>query len=128
VEIIHGYADSNGIFVDAAIDADVAGIVFAGVGDGNGSSRTLNALKKAVEKDIKIVISSRTGSGVVYRNSEYDFDTYDFISADNLSSQKARILLMLIKNKTEKTIPTGHKSSIVLRRQIIRWSLNLFNK
>jgi pimeloyl-ACP methyl ester carboxylesterase len=37
-------------------------------------------------------------------------------------------LSQLIKNKTEKTIPTGHKSSIVLRRQIVRWSLNLFNK
>jgi len=100
VEIIHGYADSNEIFVDAAINAGVDGIVFAGVGDGNGSSVTLNALKEAVEKNISVVISSRTGSGIIHRNSEYDFDEYDFISADNLNPQKARILLMLALTET----------------------------
>ena len=103
VEIIYGYADSNEIFVDAAINGGVDGIVFAGVGDGNSSSVTLNALKEAVEKNIAVVISSRTGSGIVYRNSEYDFDEYDFISSDNLNPQKARILLMLALTETDST-------------------------
>jgi poly(3-hydroxyalkanoate) synthetase len=34
----------------------------------------------------------------------------------------------LLKNKTVKIIPTGHKSSIIMRRQIVRWCLNLFLK
>ena len=101
VEIIYGYADSGCLFVDAAIEAGVDGIIFAGVGDGNGTTKTLNALKSAAEKGVVVVISSRTGSGIVYRNSEYDFDAYQFISANNLNAQKARILLMLALTKSE---------------------------
>jgi len=101
VEIIYGYADSDDLFVDAAIEAEVDGIIFAGVGDGNGTTKTLEALKSAAEKGIAVVISSRTGSGIVYRNSEYDFDAYQFISANNLNAQKARILLMLSLTKTK---------------------------
>jgi len=101
VEIIYGYADSGCLFVNAAIEAGVEGIIFAGVGDGNGTTKTLEALKSAAEKGVAVVIASRTGSGIVYRNSEYNFDAYGFISANNLNAQKARILLMLSLTKTE---------------------------
>ena len=101
VEIIYGYADSGDLFVAAAIEAGVDGIIFASVGDGNGTAKTLAALKSAAEEGVVVVISSRTGSGIVYRNSEYDFDAYRFISANNLNPQKARILLMLALTKTE---------------------------
>jgi len=101
IEIIYGYADSGSLFVNAAIEAGVDGLIFAGVGDGNGTIETLEALTSAAKKDITVVISSRTGSGMVYRNSEYDFDTYRFISANNLNAQKARILLMLSLTKTK---------------------------
>lgn len=104
VEIIYGYADSGRIFVDAAIAADVDAIIFAGVGDGNVSTKTLEALKTATEKGLKVCISSRTGSGIVYRSSEYDFESYDFIAADNLSPQKARILMMLALTKSRQTM------------------------
>jgi pimeloyl-ACP methyl ester carboxylesterase len=33
----------------------------------------------------------------------------------------------LLPNKTVKNIPTGHKSSIVLRRRILKWSMQFFN-
>jgi len=101
VEIIYGYADSGDLFVAAAIEAGVDGIIFASVGDGNGTAKTLAALKSAAEEGVVGVISSRTGSGIVYRNSEYDFDAYQFISANDLNPQKARILLMLALTKTE---------------------------
>lgn len=101
IEIIYGYADSGSLFVDAAIEAQVDGIIYASVGDGNAPSETLESLQEAAEKGIKIVVSSRTGSGIVCRDAEYDFEQYDFISADNLSPQQARILLMLALVKSD---------------------------
>ena len=102
VEIIYEYASSDGAMLDKAINLkDIQGIVFAGMGDGNISGPDRNLLQKAREKNIVIVRSSRTGSGTVTYDYVQNLDTkLGLIPADNLSPQKARILLMLalIKN------------------------------
>ena len=50
-----------------------------------------------------IVRSSRVGQGLVARNGEANDDPLDFVVADTLSPQKARILLMLALTRTSNT-------------------------
>lgn len=94
VPIIYAYVDSNEIVVDALVEAGVAGIVSAGVGRGHQSPKTMASLQRARERGIVIVRSSRVENGLVTRNPEID-DRYDFLAANDLNPQKARILLML---------------------------------
>jgi L-asparaginase len=57
-------------------------------------------LIKASKAGVIITRSSRLGSGFVVPNNEINDDKYGFVTADNLSPQKARILLMLSLTKT----------------------------
>jgi L-asparaginase/Glu-tRNA(Gln) amidotransferase subunit D len=50
-----------------------------------------------------IVRASRVGQGIVARNGEANDDQLDFVVADTLNPQKARILLMLALTKTNNT-------------------------
>ena len=59
------------------------------------------ALAAASKKGVFVVRSSRTGSCMVARNGEVNDDALGFIAADNLNSQKARILLMLALTATQ---------------------------
>ena len=95
VEILYGYGGSNRSQVDRAVAAGASGIVFAGAGNGSLSDSSKAALAEAVKKGVVVVRSSRTGSGIVTRNGEVADDALGFVAADNLSPQKARILLML---------------------------------
>jgi len=103
VAAILGLAGSRGISVDVAVAAGVKGLIYAGAGDGSVSKYVLPTLEDARKKGIIVVRSSRTGSGAVERNGEVDDDKYDFVTADNLTPQKARILLMLALTKTTDT-------------------------
>ncbi|MFZ2956917.1 MAG: asparaginase [Candidatus Ozemobacteraceae bacterium] len=95
VDIFYGYGGSNRDAVDRAVAAGVQGIVHAGTGNGSLSDSTKAGLADAVKKGVFVVRASRTGSGIVTRNGEVRDDDYGFVTADNLSPQKARILLML---------------------------------
>ena len=75
----------------------------AGVGDGSLPNRVRPALVNARAKGIVIVRASRVGAGIVARNGEANDDQLDFVVADNLNPQKARILLMLALTKTSDT-------------------------
>ncbi|MFI5335855.1 MAG: L-asparaginase 2, partial [Opitutales bacterium] len=80
--------------------AGAAGIVIAGVGDGNMTSAALTAATAAAKAGVAIVRSSRTGGGVIERNIEVDDDQAGFIAAEELNPQKARVLLMLGLTRT----------------------------
>lgn len=101
VEIVYGYANASPLPINALVDAGVIGIVSAGVGNGNFYPDVEQALTIARSKSVVVVRSSRVGSGHVLRNSEVNDDKLDFIAADDLSPQKARILLMLALTKTK---------------------------
>ena len=101
VDIIYGYADASSAPVKALVDSGVRGIINAGVGNGNLYPDVEQALTVARSKGVVVVRSSRVGSGHVLRNSEVNDDKLDFIAADDLSPQKARILLMLALTKTQ---------------------------
>jgi len=90
VGIVYGHQNDGGFMYDAAVAHGARGIVVAGVGAGSESLLTLPSIKKAVDKGVVVVRSSRTGSGYVPEDP-----AYIGLLGDNLNPQKARILLML---------------------------------
>jgi L-asparaginase len=104
VNIVYGYANMNRIPVDAFVAAGDKGLVHAGTGNGSLARPAVeSALVDARRKGLIVVRASRIGNGIVARNGEADDDKLDFVVADNLNPQKARILLMLALTKTNDT-------------------------
>ncbi|WP_148717009.1 type II asparaginase [Chitinolyticbacter meiyuanensis] len=103
VDIVYGYANAKRTPIDAFVAGGDAGLVHAGTGNGSLATPVKEALKEARAKGVVIVRSSRTGSGITARNGEANDDELDFVAADNLNAQKARILLMLALTKTRDT-------------------------
>jgi L-asparaginase len=103
VEIAYGFENVSRTTVDALAASGVDGIVYAGVGDGNPSELTEQALGDARSKGILIVRSARVGNGIVARNNEVNDDKRDFVVSDTLNPQKARILLTVALTKTKDT-------------------------
>ena len=94
VEIIFAHQDIDGAVVRDAIKRGAKGLVIATFGNGNVGSALQDELKFALENGVAIVRSSRTGSGVVSAD-ESGIALANFILADNLNPQKARILLLI---------------------------------
>jgi L-asparaginase/glutamin-(asparagin-)ase len=103
VDIVYGYANVGPVAVDAFMAAGAKGIIHAGVGDGSLAAKMLPALKAARAKGAIVVRASRVGQGILARNGEANDDELDFVAADTLNPQKARILLMLALTKTTDT-------------------------
>ena len=99
VKIIYGHAGDDELFVDAAINAAVDGIVYAGTGNGSVHMNAEKAFERATAKGIVVVRSSRVAGGTVIPAGQFYIDNY-FVDGDNLSPQKARILLQLALTKT----------------------------
>ncbi len=103
VEIVYGYANVGPVAVDALMAAGAKGIVHAGVGNGSLAAKVKPALVAARAKGAVVVRASRVGQGILARNGEANDDELDFVAADTLNAQKARILLMLALTKTSST-------------------------
>lgn len=94
VEITYSYAGATRGLIDAVVTSgNYAGIVTAGTGAGLISPSELAGLRDASNAGLIVVRSSRVGNGRVLPVAPYEKD--NFVSADNLLPQKARILLML---------------------------------
>src|SRR5699024_1145355 len=90
---------AKGDLINSIIDTkNYQGIVIAGTGAGLMSPVEKAALLKAQKSGMFIVRSSRVGSGRVTETN--NFANSNFIEGDNLSPQKALLLLIisLIKN------------------------------
>ena len=98
VDIVYSFAGADGLLVDAVADAGVPGMVAGGLGSGGSPPKFMAALRKAMERGVKVVVATQTGNGRVMRTRR--FDEAGYIAADNLSPKKARILLMLALTKT----------------------------
>ena len=103
VDVAYAYANVGAVAVEALVNAGARGLVHAGVGNGSLPAKTKPALVAAREKGVIVVRSSRVGQGIVARNGEANDDQLDFVAADTLSPQKARILLMLALTRTDNT-------------------------
>lgn len=94
VEIIYSYAGATGKLINyIAKSGKYRGVIMAGTGAGRFSPEEDEALHKASKYGLSIVRCSRVESGRII-----DIDHYSplqAINGDNLTPQKARILLML---------------------------------
>lgn len=97
VDIVYAHAGMDGRLIERLVEGEgaSAGLVLAGVGDGNATDAAIAALSHAAGRGVAVVRASRTGSGLVGRAVEVDDARLGFVAAGELSPQKARILLML---------------------------------
>lgn len=95
VDIIEAYENMDGALIEAAAAAGAKGIVVAGVGNGNMTQAALDALAAQSKKGIVCVRSSRVVTGRVGRNVEVDDDELNLVASEDLSPQRARVLLRL---------------------------------
>ena len=105
VAIVYSHAGAKGDLIDYIVQSNnYHGIVIAGTGAGLMSPDEKKALIKAENSGIFVVRSSHVGNGRVTETN--NFKSTQFISSDNLSPQKARILLMvsLLKYQNPKKI------------------------
>lgn len=101
VEIVAMYGGADGAALRSAVDRGVRGIVVQALGMGNMNAPMFEAVKYALSKNVPVVVSTRVYNGRVLPS--YGFvgggkTTFDAgaVMADDLSPQKARILLMLL--------------------------------
>ncbi|PZC50532.1 MAG: L-asparaginase [Chloroflexi bacterium] len=92
VDTYYAVAGGSPFTVDALAEAGVDGIAVAGTGGGYATG-AMDALANAAKKGIAVVATTRAGAGRVIPTSM--FRERGIIAGDNLSVQKARILLML---------------------------------
>src|SRR5215217_5476583 len=106
VEIVTNYAGADGLMLQSAmVSGKVDAFVIAGLGLGGVSSAMFDVIEQARQKDIPIVISTRVPTGRVFalsatKGSPLALRRIGCVWADNLSPQKARVLLMLALTKT----------------------------
>jgi L-asparaginase len=106
VDIVYMYADAPSDQLDLLISKKVDGIVIAGVGNGNFNKAYTEAVKRAVAAGIIVCRASRTPSGRVVLHDEINDEQLGTIVSDDLTPQKARVLLMLglTKSKDKKQL------------------------
>ncbi len=93
VDVSYSYGGVDGTAVRAFVAAKAKGIVAASFAPGMSHPDEVAALEEAVRQGVSVVVSTRAGSGRVTQRKA--MNDRGFIAADNLNSQKARILLML---------------------------------
>ncbi|MBZ4652945.1 MAG: L-asparaginase [Peptococcaceae bacterium] len=100
VEIIKFYAGADEKFFLAAIEQGVKGLIVEGVGLGNVNEPFYRGIRKAREKGLEVVITSRCSYGRVvpkygYPGGGLSLENLGVIFGGHLSSPKARLLLMM---------------------------------
>jgi L-asparaginase len=93
VDILYSYTGGDDVLARAAVDAGARGIVSAGFAPGSPTADEAGALREAAAAGVVVVQSTRAGSGRVPPTSELAAN--GFVGADDLTPQKARILLAL---------------------------------
>jgi L-asparaginase len=100
VDILYANSDMSADLIDAAVKLGAKGLVMAGVGDGNMTTKALDALTRAAKAGVVCVRSSRVPSGRTWRNSEINDDKLGLVASGELIPSKSRVLLKLALMKT----------------------------
>ena len=98
VDVLYSVAGGDGVAVRAFLAAGAQGIVAAAFAPGFTTPAEREALAAAIAAGCTVVLSSRAMSGRSFPAARYRAD--GFLNADNLTPQKARILLMLALTRT----------------------------
>ncbi|MGY4816312.1 asparaginase [Pseudomonas chlororaphis subsp. piscium] len=102
VEIAYGYGNVGDTAYKALAQSGAKAIIHAGTGNGSVSSRVVPALQELRKEGVQIIRSSHVNAGgFVLRNAEQPDDKYDWVVANDLNPQKARILAMVALTKTQ---------------------------
>ena len=106
VALIKAYAGMNADIIDAVVDLGYKGIVIEAFGRGNLPEWVVPSVKRAIEKGVVVVISSRCYMGRVLGDYAYvgggkNLEEAGAIFSYDLRGIKARILLMLLLGKYE---------------------------
>jgi len=106
VDVAYGYAGADGTAIRAYAAAGARGIVYAGFAPGMTTPDDFDALKAAIQSGIAVVLSTRAGSGRVVIGTR--LREAGILSADNLTPQKARLLLALALTRTSAPDAIAH--------------------
>ena len=106
VDIIYIYGGADGELIKAAVERGAKGIVLAALGWGNISSKAYEVVKTVIAGGTPVVVSTRVWNGRVLPHYGYPgggktLKDAGAVFADNLSPQKARLLLMLAMQTTK---------------------------
>lgn len=101
VDVVSSYAGSDGVAVDAFVDAGAKGLVVASLAPGLAPPAQTAALGRAIKCGVVVVYSCRAGAGRVLKFHIHQVE--GSIVADNLTAQKARVLLMLALTRSADT-------------------------
>jgi L-asparaginase/Glu-tRNA(Gln) amidotransferase subunit D len=93
VEVAYAYRDAPGYLIDAMVGNGVKGIVVDGTGAGSPTSSQSEAIKRAQEQGVVVVVTARTHGGRVQDTPRRREAL--IVPGDNLVPEKARILLQL---------------------------------
>lgn len=99
VDVAYAYAGADRVAIDAFVAAGARGIVSAGFAPGFAPPAQMSALTTAAKAGVVVVQSTRAGSGRTFRGTR--MREAGFLIADNLTPQKARILLALALSVTD---------------------------
>lgn len=105
VEIVMMYSEADGRFVQTCIDTRTSGIVIQAVNTGNVNTGLHNAILKALEAGIVVVLATNLPMGQVYPIYGYAgggkaLMDAGCILAEDLKPRKARLLLMYALGET----------------------------
>ncbi len=93
VDIAYSYAGSEGSAIRAFAAAGARGIIVAGFAPGMVTPGETEAIREAVGAGLPLVLATRAGSGVALDGTK--LRALGMLAADNLTPQKARLLLAL---------------------------------
>jgi L-asparaginase len=105
VFLIKMAAGLDSTLIDASIDAGAKGLVIEATGRGNIPPQSVGGIKRAIAKEIPVVVVSRCLRGRVYESYGYEgggkhLRNLGVIFGDFLNGQKARIKLSLVLSLT----------------------------
>ncbi|MCW3476719.1 asparaginase [Limobrevibacterium gyesilva] len=98
VDIAYAYAGADGTAVRAFLAAGAQGIISAGFAPGMATPGDFAALQEAAAQGVVVMQCTRAGSGRTHKGKR--LREAGFLITDNLTPQKARLLLALALTKT----------------------------
>ena len=102
VEVAYAGGNANDTAYRAFANAGAKAIIHVGPGNGSVSGTLVPVLQELRSKGVQIIRSSHVnGGGFVIRNAEQPDDKYDWIVANDLNPQKARILASVALTATQ---------------------------
>jgi len=107
VDIVATYGGNDGALIKAAVAVGAKGVVVEALGWGNVNPATYDVIKETAATGVVVAISTRVYNGRVLPHYGYigggkTLQEAGAVFCDNLSPQKARLLLMLALQYTQK--------------------------